>query len=188
MMAFFAAILILASATGANDAPGPKRGELAGVWRLADIEFAGLERAVVEFYVESGINRDDAARIARGQFAKLTPKGIAEGRTAMRLERTGRYSDNAGGSGTWAVEKGKILVIGTGSDRFTASSSLAGDRLILAVGKAQFLSVMARKSSQVDSAAYALYRRILPERDDVMRLIYERVKTAPGAPQSVRKR
>lgn len=188
MMAFFAAVLILASATGANDVPGAKRGELAGVWRLADIDFVGLERAVVEFYVESGIDREDAARIARGQFAKLTSRGIAGGSTALRLEHTGRYSDNAGGAGTWAVEKGKILVNGAGSDRFTASVSLAGDRLILAVGKAQFLSVMAQRSSRVDSATYALYRRILPESDDVMRLFYERVKSAPGSPQAVRKR
>lgn len=188
MMAFFAAILILASVTGASDGPGAKRGDLTGVWRLADIDFVGLERAVVEYYVESGINRDDAARIARGQFAKLTPKGIAGGRTALRLERTGRYSDNAGGAGTWAIEKGKTLVISSGSGRFTASSSLAGDRLILAVGKAQFLSVMSQSSSRVDSVAYALYRRILPESDDVMRLFYERVKTAPGTTQSIRKR
>ena len=142
----------------------------------------------MEFYVESGINRDDAARIARGQFAKLTPKGIAGGRTALRLERTGRYSDNAGGAGTWAIEKGKILVIGSGSGHFTASSSLAGDRLILTVGKAQFLSVMAQRSSRVDSATYALYRRILPESDDVMRLFYERVESVPGATQTVHKR
>ena len=180
MAVLAAAALILAGPTGPNEAPRAKGGELAGVWRLADIDFAGLERAVVAFYVESGISRDDAARIAKRQFAKLTPRGMAGGRTALRLEHTGRYSDNAGGAGTWAVEKGKILVIGTGSDRFTVSSSMAGDRLILAVSKAQFLRVMAQKSSRVDTAAYALYRRILPENDDVLRMFFKRVKSVPG--------
>lgn len=182
-----AAVLVLAAAGGCDDKPVANRIELAGVWRLVRIDFAGFERAVLDFYVKSGIARDEAAGIARVQFGALIPEGIAGSGTVLRLGRDGEYSDNTGGSGRWALENQNIITIGIGGDRFAVSYSFASDSLVVNVSKAQFLKVYGRRSAGVDSVAIKLYRRVLPDEPDLMRLFFERVKSAPGV-QPVGKR
>lgn len=172
-------VLILAAASGGYDSPGAGHGGLAGAWRLARIDFSGLRRAVVALYVTAGISQAEAEEIADVQFRKLTPVGIASGKTMLRLEHGGRYGDNAGGSGSWAVEKGKVLVFGTGEDRYAVPFSLAEDTLELAIGKTQFLKAMGNRAFVADLTARDLYMQILPDGPVVMRLFYKRVEPSP---------